>query len=137
MRIPLALYNLAHNRLRTAVALAGVSFALIMIFLQLGFVGATEATANLQYSRFNFDVLLVSSEYVELNRAHRFSCRRLAQAEAHPAVRSAAPVYVGLNLWRNLQEGEAKKVRGWPILIIAFRPSGQVLNVAEVEQAAD
>jgi putative ABC transport system permease protein len=137
MRIPLALYNLAHNRLRTAVAIAGVSFALIMIFLQLAFYAAAEATANLQYSRLDFDVLLVSSEYVDLNRANRFSCRRLTQAEAHPAVRSAAPLYIGFHVWRNRQEGEANSLRGWPIMVLAFRPSDHVLNVAEAEQAAD
>jgi len=137
MRIPLALYNLAQNRLRTAVAIAGVSFALIMIFLQLAFVGAAEATADLQYSRMDFDLLIVSSEYVEIDRANRFSCRRLAQAEAHPAVRSAVPLYVGYNVWRNLQEGEKNSLHGWPIMILAFRPSDHVLNVAEAEQAAD
>jgi putative ABC transport system permease protein len=137
MRIFLAVHNLAHSWLRTAVAVAGVSFALIMIFLQLGFVGATEATASLQYSRLEFDALLVSSEYVELNRANRFSCRRLDQAEAHPAVRSATPLYVGLNLWRDLEEGEAKRVRAWPIMVMAYRPNDHVLNVAEAEQAAE
>jgi putative ABC transport system permease protein len=137
MRIPLALYNLAQNRLRTAMAIAGVSFALIMIFLQLAFVGSAEATADLQYSRMDFDILLVSSEYVEMNRASRFSCRRLAQAAAHPAVRSAVPLYVGLNVWRDLQEGEENSLRGWPIMILAFRPSDHVLNVAEAERAAD
>jgi putative ABC transport system permease protein len=137
MRIPLALYNLAQNRLRTAVAIAGVSFALIMIFLQLAFVGAADATADLQYSRMDFDVLLVSPEYVELNRANRFSCRRLAQVAAHPAVRSAVPLYVGYNVWRNLEEGEVKSVPGWPIMILAYRPSDHVLNDAEAEQAAD
>jgi len=137
MRIPLALFNLAHTRLRTAVAIAGVSFALIMIFLQLAFVGAAEATADLQYSRMDFDLLIVSSEYVEIDRANRFSCRRLAQAEAHPAVRSAVPLYVGYNVWRNLQEGEKNSLHGWPIMILAFRPSDHVLNVAEAEQAAD
>jgi putative ABC transport system permease protein len=119
------------------VAIAGVSFALIMIFLQLAFLGAAEATADLQYSCMDFDVLLVSSEYVELNRASRFGCRRLAQAEAHPAVRSAVPLYVGYHLWRDLQDGEEKSLRGWPIMILAFRPSDHVLNVAEAEQAAD
>jgi putative ABC transport system permease protein len=137
MRIPLALYNLAQNRLRTAVAIAGVSFALIMIFLQLAFVGAAEETADLQYSRLDFDVLLMSSEYVELNRAHRFSSRRLAQVQANPAVRSATPLYVGYNVWRDLQEGEAKSVPRWPIMIIAYRPGDHVLNDSEAEQAAD
>jgi putative ABC transport system permease protein len=137
MRIPLALYNLAQNRLRTAVAIAGVTFALIMIFLQLAFVGAADATAHLQYGRMDFDVLLVSSEYVELNRPNRFSCRRLAQAEAHPAVRSAVPLYVGYNAWRNMYEGEEKSIRSWPIMILAYRPSDHVLNDAEAEQAAD
>src|SRR5579871_5335417 len=131
MRIALALYNLAHNRRRTAVAIAGVSFALIMIFLQLAFYASAEATANLQYSRLDFDVLLVSSEYLDLNRANRFSCRRLTQAEAHPAVRSAAPLYIAFHVWRNLQEGEAKSLHAWPIMVIAFRPSDHVLNVAE------
>jgi len=137
MRISLAVHNLTHSWLRTVVAVAGVSFALIMIFLQLGFVGATEATASLQYSRLDFDALLVSSEYVELNRANRFTCRRLVQAEAHPAVRSATPLYVGLNLWRDLEEGEASRVRSWPIMVMAYRPSDHVLNVAEAEQAAE
>jgi putative ABC transport system permease protein len=137
MRIPLALYNLAQNRLRTAIAIAGVSFALIMIFLQLAFVGAADATAELQYRRMDFDVLIVSSEYIELNRANRFSCRRLAQAEAHPAVRSAVPLYVGFNVWRDLQEGEEKSIRSWPIVILAYRPSDHVLNDAEADQAAD
>ena len=120
MRIPLALYNLAHNRRKTAVAIAGVSFALIMIFLQLAFYAAAEATANLQYSRLDFDVLLVSSEYVDLNRANRFICRRLTQAEAHPAVQSAVPVYIGFHAWRNMQEGEAKSLHAWPIMDHCF-----------------
>jgi putative ABC transport system permease protein len=137
MRIPLALYNLAHNRLRTFVAIVGVSFALIMVFLQLAFVGAAEATADLQYSQMDFDVLLVSSEYVDLNRCNRFSCRRLAQAGAHPAVRSAVPLYIGFHGWRNLQEGEEKSLRTWPIMILAFRTSDHVFNVAETEHAAD
>jgi putative ABC transport system permease protein len=137
MRIPLALYNLAHSRLRTLVAITGVSFALIMIFLQLAFLASAEATADLQYSHMEFDVLLVSAEYVDLNRANRFSCRRLAQAEAHPAVRSALPLYIAFNGWRNMQEGEAKSIRAWPIMILAFRPGDHVLNVAEAEQAAD
>jgi putative ABC transport system permease protein len=137
MRIPLALHNLAHHWIRTVVAIAGVSFALIMIFLQLGFEGSAEATADLQYSQMDFDLLLVSSEYVDLNRSNRFSCRRLAQAEAHPAVRWAVPLYIGFNAWRDLQEGEENKIRAWPIMILAFRPCDHVLNVAEAEQAAD
>jgi putative ABC transport system permease protein len=137
MRIPLALYNLAHHKLRTFVAIGGVSFALIMIFLQLGFLGATEATADLQYSCMDFDALLVSSEYVDIDRANRFPCQRLAQAEAHPAVRWAVPVYVGFHGWRDLEEGEEKSLRHWPIMILAFRPDDHALNLAEAEQAAN
>ena len=43
MRTPLAWLNLLHNRARTAVALAGVSFSVLLIFMQLGFLGAVAA----------------------------------------------------------------------------------------------
>ena len=36
MRTPLAWKNLTHNRVRTAVAVAGVTFAVVLIFMQLG-----------------------------------------------------------------------------------------------------
>ena len=40
MKTPLAWKNLAHNRIRTAIGVAGVGFAVILIFMKMGFHGA-------------------------------------------------------------------------------------------------
>ncbi len=39
-RLPIGWLQLIHNRTRLAAALAGVMFANILIFMQLGFLGA-------------------------------------------------------------------------------------------------
>ena len=44
MRTPLAWHNLTYNKLRTAVAVDGVGFAVLLIFMQLGFLGAVTLT---------------------------------------------------------------------------------------------
>ena len=46
MKTPLVLHNLVHNKVRTLVAVAGVSFAIILVFMQLGFFASAETTAT-------------------------------------------------------------------------------------------
>ncbi|MEO0356655.1 MAG: DevC protein, partial [Cyanobacteria bacterium P01_A01_bin.3] len=40
MRTPIAWLNLVHERSRLLVAIAGVSFAVLLVFMNLGFLGA-------------------------------------------------------------------------------------------------
>ena len=47
MKIPLTILNLLHQRLRTLVAIAGVAFSMLLVFMQLGFYGAVKITATL------------------------------------------------------------------------------------------
>ena len=54
----LALRNLLHQRIRTLISLAGVAFAVLLIFSQLGFLGAVDRTATLLFDRLDFDLLL-------------------------------------------------------------------------------
>ena len=46
MRTPLAWKNVTHNKFRAAASLAGVSFAILLIFMQLGFFRATQRTLS-------------------------------------------------------------------------------------------
>jgi putative ABC transport system permease protein len=99
--LSLAWHNLGHRPTRTVAAVAGLAFAIILIFLQLGFLGSAEESADLIPEHLDFDVLIVSSQFVDLNRAGALSRRRVAQAEAVPGVDAAVPVYVGLLKYRN------------------------------------
>ena len=72
MRTPLAWRNLVHQKLRTAVATIGVSFSIVLVFLQLGFFGAVEATATHLFSAVDFDLMVVSTEFLQTNRPGSF-----------------------------------------------------------------
>ena len=80
MAIPLAWLNLKHRRARTLAALSGVSMAIILIFLQLGFYTAAFKSAVMILQQFDFDIALVSREYVYIRESGSFPRMRLDQA---------------------------------------------------------
>ena len=121
----LALSNLRHDRGRAAVSITGAGFAVVLIFMQLGFLGATESTATLLYDRLNFDVLVLSSEYLDLSRPGRFDRARLAQAQALPGVVKVLPFSTAQGLWRN-PTPPAEDPRGgrqWAIVMLGVNPA--------------
>jgi putative ABC transport system permease protein len=100
MKTPLAWKNLVHNRIRTAVALAGVGFAVILIFMQLGFLGAVRKTATQIYDALDFDLMLRSPAYLHLTEPRTFPRERVFQAASLPEVEKARPFYLGLSEWQ-------------------------------------
>ena len=122
--ITLALRNLLHQRLRTLISLAGVAFAVLLIFSQLGFLGAVYQTASLLFDKLDFDLLLTSREYLNLNTPEGFPRQRLAQANALVDVESVRPFSVCLGLWRGPWPHSYPRVdpRRWNILILGVRP---------------
>jgi putative ABC transport system permease protein len=139
MRTPLTLLNLLHQPVRTLWALAGVSVAAIMLLMQLGFRDAVKATATLLYDQLDFDVLLVSKEYIDLNRPRAFPPAYLQQALGVSGVRSAVPVRVGFNLWKDPADEERWRanpdpdavVQRWSILIVAVDPADPVFRASD------
>jgi putative ABC transport system permease protein len=120
----LACVNLLHQRIRTLISLAGVGFAVLLIFTQLGFLGSVDQTATLLFDKLDFDLLLTSREYLNLNTPQGFPRLRLSQADAVQGVDSVRPVSVGLGLWRGPSPQSTPRVdpRRWNILILGVRP---------------
>ncbi|MBV8076471.1 MAG: hypothetical protein JO284_08740, partial [Planctomycetaceae bacterium] len=56
---PLALRNVWHGGARSLAAIAGITFVVVMVLLQLGFFGAVRSTATNLYDQLDFDVALV------------------------------------------------------------------------------
>lgn len=130
MRTPLSVQNLVHGKGRTLVAMGGVCFAVILLFMQLGFFAAVSLTAMLIYDALDYDLLLTSPHYVVLAEAGKFPQRRLYQAEAHPEVGTVMPVHVGRQVWRNSDTGVRRAV-----VTLGIRPSDPVSRAAELEEA--
>jgi putative ABC transport system permease protein len=122
---PLALMNLLHQKARSATAIAGVTFATILLFMQLGLYTAVEFTATMLFDRLDFDVVLLSRDYLDFNRCRSFPRIRLAQALAEEGVASATPLYVGANLWQNTEYDPAHRRN---IMLLGVRPESSVFR---------
>ncbi|MFO0876087.1 MAG: FtsX-like permease family protein [Gemmataceae bacterium] len=116
--------------MRTFISLVGVAFAVLLVFMQLGFLDAVVRTASLLYDQLNFDLLLVSSEYNNMARPGAFPRRRLAQASADEAVQRTLPLTAMLGFWRDPRPrpdetatGRDKPHPRWSILVLGVEPS--------------
>ncbi len=134
----LAWSNLVHKRARTAIAVAGVAFAVVLTFMELGLLGGVSKTATMLFDNLKFDLLITSKEYMDLSRPGEFPRARLAQARAVSGVESTDPVLVGVGQWRlparkGLFGSISKPGDGMSINVIGVPPN-RLTEVFEVEQ---
>jgi putative ABC transport system permease protein len=122
MKIPLAWLQLSHEKIRLLVAIAGISFADILMFMQLGFRDALFDSAVKFHVNVQGDVFLVSPQSTSLIAMKTFSARRLQQARSLNNVESINPIYLDFRFWKN---PENKSTRG--IMVIGFNPSDDKL----------
>ena len=128
-RIPLAWCLLTRQPGRLLVALAGICFAGMLMFLQLGFRDALFDASIAIHRLFNADVVLISSTSSSSVSMEPFPKRRLFQAASWPEVESIAPVRWGLLVWKNPETGSP---RG--ILTVGFDPDDDVLSLKGLEE---
>src|SRR2546430_9343998 len=124
-RTPLAWHNLWHQPVRSGVAVVGVTFAAVLMFMQLGFLEAVKASATVIYDVLEFDICLRSRDYDRFSDARSFDRLRLSQAQEIEGVISAAPLGVGVLSWRNPHTGEPRAILtlGVPMRAVVFRDS--------------
>jgi putative ABC transport system permease protein len=90
-RTPIALLNLLSQPTRAAVSVLGVAFALVLIFMQLGFRGAVGNTANIVYGRLVGDLVVRSPDYVHLYEPRTIEKSWLNMLASHPDVEQVDP----------------------------------------------
>ena len=116
-RIPLSWLLLTRQPARLAVALAGIAFAGILMFMQLGFRdGLFDASITI-HKLFDADLVLLSPRTMSSIGMAGFPRRRLIQAMADPQVAGTTPVHWNLLLWRNPQTRTTRS-----ILTLGFDP---------------
>lgn len=98
-RIPIGWLQLTHSKTRMAAALAGVAFANMLVFMQLGVFGGLNATIALTYSPLNADILISASDANTLTDGSPLARQHMFQALAVPGVADAAPLYLGMTDW--------------------------------------
>ncbi|MGE0455280.1 MAG: FtsX-like permease family protein [Vicinamibacteria bacterium] len=118
MRTPLARRNLLHRGRRSLAALAGVAFAIFLIFAQLGFRAATARGATLVFDALAYDLLILSPNYEFLTRPREVPREALARARAVEGVAEVVPLRLAFAEWRNPQTGLP-----WALLALGVDPA--------------
>ena len=77
------------------LAIGGIAFAIMLIFMHLGFYASVLNSATQISDRFEFDLVIRSPDYNEIASAKTVPLHRLYQARGIPEVKSVHPVYVG------------------------------------------
>ncbi|MBD2578068.1 ABC transporter permease DevC [Oscillatoria sp. FACHB-1406] len=131
-RTPLGWLQLRHDKGRLMVALAGIAFADVLMFMQLGFQGSLYDSNTRVNRAMLADIVLLSPKALNLQNMSTFSRRRLLQAKDVPGVQTATALYVGSITWKNPQTLLSATVQ-----VLGFAPDEPTFNLPEVEQQLD
>lgn len=136
MKTPVALLNLWHERTKTLVSIGGVAFALLLVFAQLGFMGAVSYTATNIFSNLEFDILVRSQNYVHLYEPGSIDRQVLSIAKNVPGVKKVSPFWITVHNWRRLDDsGETlgdSELQA--VAIMGFVPEDQVFMRDDIRQ---
>lgn len=103
-RLPIGWLQLTHSRGRFFAALAGVAFANLLVFMQLGVMGALNSSTVAPYALLSTDIILSSEDGNTLTDGGHIPRARMFQALGVPGVADATPLYIG-NLPFTLEDG--------------------------------
>jgi putative ABC transport system permease protein len=129
--LPLAWLQLTRQKTRLLVTIAGVSFAVISMFVQLGFRDGLYEDSITIHKTLKGDLVLISSKanYLFATIGKSFPRQRLYTALSVDGVASAGPLYFSGGEWKVPQER-----RSHPIFVMAFKPDKPVFNLPEINQ---
>jgi putative ABC transport system permease protein len=93
--------QLKHQKVRLLVALSGVIFSVVIIFMQLGIRDALFDSAVRFHQSLQGDIFLISPRSTALIAMESFSERRLLQSLAFDEVDYVSPIYLDFAQWKN------------------------------------
>lgn len=114
-KTPLALLQLMKQKTRLTVALAGIAFADILMFLQMGLLDALYDSSTHPITLLNADLVLINKQSQTLIDLPSFPRRRLYQALGYEGVASVSPLYVTTASWRNPETRINRSILLWGV----------------------
>lgn len=131
-KLPLAWLQLKREASRLAVALAGIAFADILMFMQLGFRDSLYYSNVRFHSSLQGEIVLINRQTSAILSMKRFSQTRLYQALDLQSVESVHPIYIDYTSWKNPQTGIPRN-----LLVIGFNPQNNILKLPGIQENLD
>jgi putative ABC transport system permease protein len=122
---------LLHERQRLLASVGGVTFALLLMFLQVGFRNALLDSALEMLRSVDAEIIVINKDKNPFLGRRNMPKERLFQTISVEGVASAHPMWVGLMHWKNLEDGTLH-----PIRVIGVDPALPVFDIDEIREAA-
>ncbi|TXS96092.1 FtsX-like permease family protein [Parahaliea maris] len=128
--LKIAWAQITFQRLRLLAALLGVAFAVILVFVQLGFQRALYDSSVRWHTALGYDIALISPKATYIVNPPGFPRNRVYQALGVAGIASVTPVYIGIAEWRNPQD----PLQARNIYVMGFDPSDRGFALAGDER---
>lgn len=126
-RTPLGWLQLSRHKGRLMVALSGIAFADLLMFLQLGFQASLYESNTRIRAALSADLILASPEAENTQRLSTFTRRRLYQAQDIPGVASAHALYSSNINWNHPETNEETALQ-----VMGFDPDFPAFDLPEM-----
>lgn len=104
-RLPIGWLQLSHSRARMIAAISGVAFADILVFVQLGILGALNQSTIAPYDLFRADIMISSADANTLTDGSNVARSWMFQALSVPEVADATPLFLANTEWQRPDGG--------------------------------
>lgn len=128
----LAWRQLRADKARLATAIAGVLFACVLVFMQLGFRAALFDSATSLISAMRGEVFLIHPMTLASFRPEPLPRVRASQALALPEVAQSVPIYMAQSTWRNPESGERRTIQ-----LVGFDVEAGAMRFEGLERVAE
>lgn len=130
--LPLAWLQLKRQPVRYLVAVTGIGFAALLMYMQVGFQSGLLTSATTFYQALDADLFLISPGTLNSGSFQQFPQSLLYQAPGIDGVQQAIPAYIA-----NVSVQKLDGIKPTNLRIIGFNPSNQIFNLKEVSAQLD
>jgi putative ABC transport system permease protein len=129
LMISLAWLQLARQKVRFCVALTGIAFIAVLMFIQIGFQDALYTSATQLHNNLKGDLFIISTQYQSLTLNQSFPRWYLYQILGFDGIESVSPLYMQFAKLKNSTNGLKL-----PIYVIGVDPVRAGLKLPSIQQ---
>jgi putative ABC transport system permease protein len=125
--LPMAWLQLRRQPVRYLVAVVGIGFAALLMYMQIGFQSGLLSSATTFYEALNTDLILISPGTLNSGNFQQFPQSLLYNALGVEGVRQTVPVYVA-----NVNAQKLGSIKPTSLRLIGYDPDARVLDLPEL-----
>ncbi len=127
--LPIAWLQLTHSKAKFTVAVTGVVVAVLLMWMQLGFLDALYRSATSVARHLRGDLVLLSPNTKTFMQLEPFAKRHIARSLGHEGVANVYALYVGMAMWKNPWNGEKRR-----LFVFGMEPDYATFEADDLEE---